>query len=1065
MLKFYKLLIVLISPLAVLGQQSPLVISPSLNSDGTSIAFSYQGDIWTASADGSATSRLTIHEGYETFPQWRADDSQIAFSSDRYGNHDIFTFSAEGGTPNRLTYHAAPDYLSSWSADGQLIFGTRRLYAQVEREWEIYSANPEGGTPVRQMDALGFDAVYSPDQTMIAFVRGTCRTAREAYQGPANRNVWLFHVATNEFSQVTTFEGNDFSPAWKDNGTLLFISSESGKYNIHEGTLSSDKKSVSSTRQITTETEFGVMSFGASRNGQKLVYNTLEKLAIVDMASGALSDVSLDLGSDYRFDPIVKKTISNDMESYAISPNGKYAAYITRGEVFVTPTDKEITRTRRITATAGRELLVDWLNDSTLIYSSDQDGQYDLFAVASADAQESNLFKTLKINHTRVTNTPADEMSFHISPDAKQIAILRDRGVLAMASISGKGVLSNERVMLDGWSTPSGISWSPDSKWLAYSLSDLDFNEEVYIHKADNSIAPINVSMHPRSDEEPFWSPNGSKLGFVSIRNNGDYDVWFAWLDKSDWERTQEEWKRSAEEENEKKDDESPVVVKVDADGIYERLTQVTSAPGNESDIRFSEDGETIYYVTSGGGRQGIKVDENLYSIQWDGKKNKELLGGDQSPEDLVLSEDGKSLYALTKGGKLVSVDIKAAKSETLSATAKMEIDVMGEREQMFEEAWRTLDKGFYDPNFHGQDFDALKAQYKPIALQASTQEDFQEVFNLMLGQLNASHMGMYRVANPKETQKDKTGLIGAELVPSDNGVEVTAIVPDSPADKAASQLMIGDKITAVGSASIDGQTNFYSFMNDQANSPVLLTVLNKAGAKREVVIWPVTSLRTELYNGWVKERRRLTEQYSDGQLGYLHIQGMNWTSFERFERDLMAAGYGKKGIVIDVRYNGGGWTTDYLMTVLSARQHAYTIPRGASDNLDADHLQYKEKYPFGERYPLAAWTKPAVTICNESSYSNAEIFSHAFKTLDRGTLVGKATFGAVISTGGRTLIDGALIRLPFRAWYVKATEENMELGPAVPDVFVENPPAYKATGIDPQLEKSVEVLLGEMEE
>ncbi|CAN0599736.1 unnamed protein product, partial [Laminaria digitata] len=169
-------------------------------------------------------------------------------------------------------------HLSSWSADGQLIFGTRRLYAQVEREWEIYSANPEGGTPVRQMDALGFDAVYSPDQSMIAFVRGTCRTAREAYQGPANRNVWLYHVATNEYSQVTSFEGNDFSPTWKDNSTLLFISSESGKYNIHEATLSSDKKSVSSSRQITTETEFGVMSFGASRNGQKLVYNTLKKL-------------------------------------------------------------------------------------------------------------------------------------------------------------------------------------------------------------------------------------------------------------------------------------------------------------------------------------------------------------------------------------------------------------------------------------------------------------------------------------------------------------------------------------------------------------------------------------------------------------------------------------------------------------------------------------------------------------------------------------------------------------------------------------------------------------------
>ncbi len=1048
--------------LVVVGQQTPLVISPSLNSDGSAMAFSYQGDIWTADADGSNTKRLTIHEGYETFPQWSADDSRIAFSSDRYGNHDIFTIAATGGIPNRLTYHSAADHMSSWSADGQILFGTRRLYAQVERELEVYRVDPGGGTPVRAIDALGFDAVHSPDGSMIAFVRGTCRTAREAYQGPANRNVWVYHVASNEYTQITTYEGNDFSPAWRNNNTLLFISSESDRYNVHEASLSSNKKSVSTTRQITDESEFGVMSFGVSRNGQKIIYNTLNKLMMVDATSGTASEVNLALGSDYRFDPVVKKTITNGMESYSISPNGKYAAYITRGEVFITPTDKDVKRTQRITSTAARELVVNWLNDSTLIYSSDREGQYDLFAVASVDAKESNLFKTLKLEHTRITNTEADEVSFQISPDARRIAINRDRGTLVVASVSPQGNINDEVILLDGWSTPSGVRWSPDSKWLAYSLSDLDFNEEIYVHRADNGLAPINVSMHPRSDRAPFWSPDGSKLGFTSIRNNGDYDVWFAWLNKEDWERTQEEWKRSGEEEDDT-DKDRDVVVKVDADGLYERLTQVTSAPGNESDIQFSKDGETIYYVTSGGGRQGIKVDENLYSVKWDGKERKELLGGNQSPEDLQLTEDGKSLYALTKGGKLVNIDPKAAKSETISASAKMQVDEMGERDQMFEEAWRTLNKGFYDPNFHGQDFEALRTLYKPIALRASTQEDFQTVFNLMLGQLNASHMGMYRVANPKETQKDKTGLIGAELKPTDSGVEVTAVVPNSPADKAASKLIVGDRIIAVGSQTLDGQTNFYSLMNDKANAPLLLKVRNAARTQREVVIWPVTSLRTELYNSWVKERRKLTDEYSNGQLGYLHIQGMNWTSFERFERELMAAGFGKKGIVIDVRYNGGGWTTDYLMTVLSARQHAYTVPRGATDNLEENHLEYKEKYPFGERYPLAAWTKPAVTLCNESSYSNAEIFSHAFKTLDRGTLVGKATFGAVISTGGLTLIDGALIRLPFRAWYVKATEENMELGPAVPDVLIDNPPAYKALGVDPQLEKSVEVLLEEI--
>ena len=194
--------------------------------------------------------------------------------------------------------------------------------------------------------------------------------------------------------------------------------------------------------------------------------------------------------------------------------------------------------------------------------------------------------------------------------------------------------------------------------------------------------------------------------------------------------------------------------------------------------------------------------------------------------------------------------------------------------------------------------------------------------------------------------------------------------------------------------------------------------------------------------------------------MGYLHIQAMGWRSFERFEREFTAAGNGKDGIVIDVRFNGGGWTTDYLMAVLNIDQHAYTIPRGAAGNLDKEHLKFREYYPYAERLPFYPWMKPSVAICNESSYSNAEIFSHAYKTLDIGTLVGKPTFGAVISTGGKRLIDGSFVRLPFRAWYVKATDQNMEHGPAVPDIIVDNPPGIKAIGSDPQLEKAVQILL-----
>jgi tricorn protease len=217
------------------------------------------------------------------------------------------------------------------------------------------------------------------------------------------------------------------------------------------------------------------------------------------------------------------------------------------------------------------------------------------------------------------------------------------------------------------------------------------------------------------------------------------------------------------------------------------------------------------------------------------------------------------------------------------------------------------------------------------------------------------------------------------------------------------------------------------------------------------------------LYREWVEERKELTEEYSNGRLGYIHIEGMNWQSFEHFERELYASAHDKEGLIIDVRFNGGGWTTDYLMTVLNVRRHAYTVPRGSTDDL-SNHTQFRPHYPFGERLPYAAWTKPAAALANQNSYSNAEIFSHAFKNLDHGPLVGQPTFGAVISTGGAGMIDGSYVRMPFRGWYVYQTDQNMEHGPAVPDVAVENPPAVKATGDDPQLRRAVQTLLQQID-
>ena len=313
-----------------------------------------------------------------------------------------------------------------------------------------------------------------------------------------------------------------------------------------------------------------------------------------------------------------------------------------------------------------------------------------------------------------------------------------------------------------------------------------------------------------------------------------------------------------------------------------------------------------------------------------------------------------------------------------------------------------------------------------------------------------------YRAGTSERTNNDNIGLLGLEVKNIEKGVIVEYVLKNSAANKSKVNLKAGDIITAINEKPINKSTNFYSLLKNTKGEEVLLTKSDG----NDVIVRTSGSLKTLQYEAWVESRRRLVKEYSKGQLGYIHIRGMNAPSFESFERELKASGYGKKGIVIDVRYNGGGWTTDRLMAVLNVDQHAYTIPRGATNNLQKENKNFKLNYPFNERAILSVNIKPSVALCNENSYSNAEIFSHAYKNLEIGKLVGQPTFGAVISTGGYSLTKG-YVRMPFRAWYVKKSGLNMENdAPAVPDYLVENKPGWEAKQQDDQLKKAVNVLL-----
>ncbi len=1052
---FKKILffILIIAPFMAYSEITP-VVKPAISPDGKSIAFSFQGDIWIMPFSGGEAKRLTIHEAYETNPVWSPDSKHIAFNSNRFGNNDLYVIPVTGGTPKRITSHSSADALSDWAPDNSLLFTSNRSYHQVEWDAEMHKVPAKGGTPIRFMDAFGKTPVMSPNKRFIAFVRGSCRNSREAYNGPANTNIWIYDTQMDTYNKLEVSDYNEYNPLWKSDNSLYFISAKTGRYNVYELSINANGKAEGSPKAYTNFKDYGVSAFSVSDDG-KIVAERMGQFYTLQQAS-VPKKLNIDLGVDYRFDPIEHKTFSSDLNEYAVSPNGKLIAIGVRGEIFVFENDKDKNRAVNISDHPYRDQSPTWLNDSVLLFLSDRDGQYDIYMASSADDSQGDLFKTMKRKLERVTKTAVQEQKLLISPDRKKIAYTEGFGKLIVADIDERAKMANHTVLLDSWDSPGGLSWSPDSKWLAYSLSDLYFNSEIFIHAADNSGEPVNISMHPRGDYSPVWSPDGSKLAFVSVRNNGDQDIWFAWLTEKDWEKTKTDWEEDEPELKKSKGKSKGVVpIQIDFDNIHERLVQVTSLPGEEGGVVIEPKGEYFYFTTT----SNVKRGRDIYKIKWDGSKISQISKDGENPFGLSLASD-QNIY-FVKRGMLFQLNLKSGKPAPRPFSAKMNINKLEERKQIFNEAWTILNHRFYDPNFHGVDYKKLKKDFQDIAVNASTKNDFYYFFNLMLGQLNASHMGL-RGPTDEETQRERTGLIGVEIEPLKRGAKITRIVKGSPADKEDSKLNTGDVVLSVDGVDVTPDVNFFELFTNKVDEKVLLSVQSDGGVFREIIIRPVQSLRNELYDEWVDEKRALTEKYSGGKLGYIHIQGMNWPSFERFERELTAAAYGKEGLVVDVRYNGGGWTTDYLMLVLSVQQHAYTIPRGAVKNLEKEHKQYTEYYAYGERLPYAAWTKPVVAMCNESSYSNAEIFSHAFKSTKRGKLVGMPTFGAVISTGGARLLDGSFVRVPFRAWYVKPTEKNMEHGPAVPDYILPNSPDCRAKNVDEQLKKAVEVLLND---
>ncbi|MCG5530685.1 S41 family peptidase [Halorhodospira halochloris] len=646
------------------------------------------------------------------------------------------------------------------------------------------------------------------------------------------------------------------------------------------------------------------------------------------------------------------------------------------------------------------------------------------------------------------------------SPDGSYLAFRRGRGDLKIKDLSSGEI----EKLVPGWDSSIEWRWSPDSRYIAYSQNDLNFAANIFVVPVDGSHEPVNITRHPRNDLNPRWSQDGRKLAFISNRSNETYDIYRVYLDRGlerysprDITRYYRDSRRAAgqlkplpvdlDERAAKLEELEEQPAELDLENAWRRVERVTATPVNEYALEITPGGDRYTFNRSG---------EGLMLRSWDGSESKRL-GGVASVQQLSLTGD-RLVYVL--GGRAGVVKLDNTQHERPDISDRLRIDLREQSLQKFHEAARVIEEGFYRPDMKGLDWQGLVADYESLIERARTPSEFSDIANQLMGELAASHMG---VNNPGDyiQRREPSGRLGieherVELADGVSGYRVLSLVLEGPAAEEPMPLRPGDVITAVEQQRFAGDESLLQVLRGRVGKELLITFRRPddgPNVERQALITPISfsELARLKYDDFKRRSRNKVAELSEGRLGYVHIQAMNHVSLERFQADLYAAAHGKEGLIIDVRNNGGGHTTDRILTSLMSPVHAFTLPAGADENETGHYPQ--------DRLDAPRYTAPANMLANEKSYSNAEILAHAFRTLNRGTLVGEQTYGGVISTGSRTLIDGATVRRPFRGWYLP-DGTDMEHNGAQPDIHIEQRPEDEVAGRDRQLEKAVEDLL-----
>lgn len=1066
-----------------------------ISPDGSEIVFCYKGDIYKVSAQGGTAVQLTTQASYEANPVWSPDGEQIAFASDRNGNFDLFIMSADGGAARRLTYHSASEIPSTFTPDGKYVLfsasiqdpATSALFP-TSAMTELYRVPVEGGnteqvlgTPAEWVcfDKAGSNFLYQDR-------KGFEDEWRKHHTSSIARDIWLYDTQTGEHTNLTNRNGEDRNPVYAPDGKSVYFLSErnGGSFNVYSFPLNAPQQ----VKPVTTFRTHPVRFLSVSDKGT-LCYAYDGEL-YTQLPNSRPQKVKVELVRDDDKD-IASFRFSQGATSACVSPDGKQVAFIVRGDVFVTstnyPTTKQITNTP-----AGESGLSFAPDNRTLVYASERTGNWQLYMAKIIRKEDPNFPNATLIEEEVLLPSKTVERRYpQYSPDGKEIAFIEDRNRLMVLNLETKKV----RQVTDGstWYNTGGgfdYEWSPDGKWftLEFIGNRHDPYSDIGIVSAQGG-AITNLTNSGYMSGSPRWVLDGNAVLFQTERYGmrahaswgSQQDVMLVFLNqdahdryrlsKEDFELLKEfekEQKKAKEKDEKKKnekkkdagkdkkkdgdkdgdngksdkDKESKKEIVVELKGIEDRIVRLTPNSSDLGSAIVSKDGENLYYFSA------FEGGYDLWKMNLREKETKRLHKLNTGWVSLSMDKDGNIF--LLGSRNMQKMDAKSDALKPISYQAEMKMDLAAEREAMFDHVYKQQQKRFYNLNMHGVNWDEMSAAYRKFLPHIDNNYDFAELLSEWLGELNVSHTGGRYFANGKGDVTSNLGLL-FDWEYRGKGMRIAEVIEKGPFDHSRTKVKEGCIIEKINGQEISQENDITVLLNNKAGKKTLISLYDPQSKERwEEVVMPISGGRLNglLYNRWVKQRAAEVEKWSNGRLGYVHIQSMGDGSFRTVYSDILGKYNNCEGIVIDTRFNGGGRLHEEIEILFSGQKYFTQVVRG------------REACDM----PSRRWNKPSIMLQCEANYSNAHGTPWVYKHRNIGRLVGMPVPGTMTSVSWETLQDPSLVfGIPI-VGYRLADGSYLENSQLEPDIKVANSPETVVKGEDIQLKAAVGELLKEID-